>query len=108
MCLIRYREARIGFYAHAGQMLQALTHMVWRNRNWGRIRGSSCLATSAAQQIRHLPSTQTAHNLGDSDHESYSGCICTDSADNITRRQPLDRKSTRLNSSHLGISHAVF
>ena len=45
-------------------MLQALTHMVWRNRNWGRIRGSSCLATSAAQQIRHLPSTQTAHNLG--------------------------------------------
>src|SRR5262245_64009914 len=28
--------------------------------------------------------------------------------ENRQRHQPLDRKSTRLNSSHLGISYAVF
>jgi hypothetical protein len=43
---------------------KALTHLALRNRIWGRIRGSICLATSAAQQIRHLPCAQTAHNLG--------------------------------------------
>src|ERR1035437_8409576 len=36
----------------------------------GRIRGSSYLATSAAQQIRHLPCAQTVHNSGINEEKS--------------------------------------
>src|SRR6266705_4315429 len=38
----------------------------------------------------------------------YSGTTCAGRADRRRRRAHLDRKSTRLNSSHRTISYAVF
>jgi hypothetical protein len=45
----------LDFYAYAGQLFEALAQWVLGNQNGGDIRGSSCLPTSAALQIRHLP-----------------------------------------------------
>src|SRR5262245_65042941 len=52
---------------------------------------------SVSRRSRVMRSSEHAHQQDQRDHRRYSG---------RDRRQ--DRKSTRLNSSHLGISYAVF
>src|SRR5262245_60790286 len=59
------------------------------------------------EQIREILGIR--RNVGQLDILAFQGdgarIVATSHAD---RRLPLDRKSTRLNSSHLGISYAVF
>src|ERR1035438_211723 len=41
-------------------------------------------------------------------HGDIAAVLICRQTDNVERKLALDRKSTRLNSSHLGISYAVF
>src|SRR5580704_8021289 len=63
-CLIRYRESRIAFYAQCRSTVSSTYLSALEKSEPGRIRGSSCSETSAAQHIRHLPYVQTVHNSG--------------------------------------------
>src|SRR5437899_2935831 len=64
-----------------------------------------------ARGHRHLEAARTTGRcgiLGDRLHQVRSEGAGAYEAGSGTRTQPPDRKSTRLNSSHLGISYAVF
>src|SRR5437899_10459532 len=73
------------------------------------------LANQKMEEAKNIPWTSTPDNdcLGVSANATSAptvpaGKSCTLGAVNVAAGGALDRKSTRVNSSHLGISYAVF
>src|SRR5262245_64472438 len=96
--------------------LEALEDNLFRGRSpqqsWQRVFGGQTLGQALVAAVRTVPPERVAHSLhayfllpGDLNRPIiYSVERVRDGASFTTR----DRKSTRLNSSHLGISYAVF
>src|SRR5262245_65099154 len=61
--------------------------------------------TTLFRSIEHRP---RVHHRGHRERDARRDVGLDEARDDIDRRASRDRKSTRLNSSHLGISYAVF
>src|ERR1035438_10573350 len=74
------------------------------------IRRAACAAvgtaamTSAIRDLRFMNAAVAQSNIGPNDYKALV-CVFLQGGNDSNN---LDRKSTRLNSSHLGISYAVF
>src|SRR5947199_6893738 len=81
------------------------TSTIWRRRAVRRRLGGSPSSTSRLEENRHdeVFGLWTGCDRAGDGSGHAGGCT-----DQYPHRQHRDRKSTRLNSSHLGISYAVF
>src|SRR5262245_63390696 len=96
--------------------------LLWHGRQYGKSCGdrfrwpgntvTGAFRTSGADQGFRLPGDPPDDGAGQADRQRLLSARCTDGlffwVFHRRAERAEDRKSTRLNSSHLGISYAVF